>query len=176
VRVPLVVQGEGIERGRRVAPPVSLLDVAPTILAHVGAPAPPAFEGRSLLSALRGEAEPAGARDVLLELAPKDRVREVRAHSQGLVRGTRKLLVDPKGEPRLFDLSHDPGERGPGEPESEARDLAAALARERAALETRAGPGAPSEPLDEKTRAELRALGYLPAPEPAPRPAANDHP
>ncbi len=50
LRVPLLVKlpgGEG--RGRRVGEQVSLLDIAPTVLEHLGAPVPPSFQGRSLL-------------------------------------------------------------------------------------------------------------------------------
>ena len=55
VRVPLLLLGPGLEAGRRVSQPVSLLDVAPTILDLLGSPAPAHFEGRSLLQGIRSE-------------------------------------------------------------------------------------------------------------------------
>jgi arylsulfatase A-like enzyme len=177
VRVPLFVIGPGVAAGRRIAQAVSLLDVAPTVLARLGAPPPAGYEGRSLLPLLRGEAGAPEPRDVLLELAPKSpEPPEMRAHVRGLVRGTRKLLIDPAGNARIFDLSRDPDERGGGGPPDELAGLLAALERERAELASRVGARAPAVPLDERTREDLRALGYLPGPAPAPQEGAVDHP
>jgi arylsulfatase A-like enzyme len=168
VRVPLLMLGPGVEPGRRVAQPVSLLDVAPTVLAWLGAPPQPQFEGRSLLPLLRSRGDEAGSADILLDLAPKLDPQETRTHSRGLVRGSRKLLVDPRGGTLLFDLARDPGERaGAGSPD-EARELREALERARAELASRAAPSPAAEPLDPETRKRLRALGYLPAPEAEP--------
>jgi arylsulfatase A-like enzyme len=168
VRVPLLMLGPGLEAGRRVAQPVSLLDVAPTILELLGAPAQAPFEGRSLLSPMRSPAASAGREDILLDLAPKLDAHEVRTHSSGLVRGSRKLLVDPQGRPRVFDLARDPGERAASGGEQDAKDLLAALERARAELGARAGVRTPAAPLDARTREDLRALGYLPGTDPAP--------
>jgi arylsulfatase A-like enzyme len=44
IRVPLVVRGPGVP-ARREPAPVSLLDVAPTVLAWAGLPAPASFQG-----------------------------------------------------------------------------------------------------------------------------------
>jgi arylsulfatase A-like enzyme len=55
VRVPLVVAGPGVE-STMVNQQVSLLDLAPTILAAVGADIPEKMEGDSFVPALRGEA------------------------------------------------------------------------------------------------------------------------
>src|SRR6185295_9750999 len=51
VRVPLAIRGPGIVP-RRERAQVSLLDVAPTILAWAGLPVPPTANGRSLLEPL----------------------------------------------------------------------------------------------------------------------------
>jgi arylsulfatase A-like enzyme len=57
LRVPLIVAGPGTgSPGQVIAEPVSLLDVAPTLAQVTGASLPPGMEGRSLVSALRGEA------------------------------------------------------------------------------------------------------------------------
>ena len=53
--VPLILQGTGIEGGRRVGTAVQILDVAPTILDLLGfAPVEAPFEGTSLKSLLEG--------------------------------------------------------------------------------------------------------------------------
>src|SRR5262249_29472187 len=55
IRVPLVVIASGKCRaGHRVAQPVSLVDVAPTLLDMLGLPAPKVMRGRSLRTALAG--------------------------------------------------------------------------------------------------------------------------
>ena len=100
---------------------------------------------------------------MLLELAPKPDAKEVRAHTRGLVRGSRKLLMDPQGRPRVFDLERDPAELAASGTADEVRELVAALERERADLASRAAAPAPAAPLDAETRKNLRALGYLPA-------------
>jgi len=57
LRIPFIVKSPGLAP-RRVATPVSLLDLTPTILDLFGQP-DPALEGRSLLPLARGEADPA---------------------------------------------------------------------------------------------------------------------
>jgi arylsulfatase A-like enzyme len=168
VRVPLLLLGPGLEAGRRIAQPVSLLDVAPTVLALLGAEPQQRYEGRSLLPLLRGTAAEAGAADILLDLAPKRDPQETRTHARGLVRGSRKLLLDPQGQPRVFDLSRDPGELAPSGTPQEAQELGDALERARAELASRAAPAGQTAPLDAETRERLRALGYLPAPDARP--------
>ena len=62
IRVPLIAHGPGIATRRETAP-VSLLDVAPTILAWAGVAAPPSFQGRSLLAPAGAEGEAYGETD-----------------------------------------------------------------------------------------------------------------
>src|SRR5207249_1133706 len=57
IRVPLIVAGPGF-RPRRVATPVSLIDVVPTVLDLLGRPRGPELRGESLLPYLRGESPP----------------------------------------------------------------------------------------------------------------------
>ena len=76
---------------------------------------------------------------------------------------SRKLLVDPQGRPRVFDLARDPAELAASGTADEVRELVAALERERADLASRAPAlPVPAAPLDAETRKNLRALGYLP--------------
>lgn len=46
--IPMIFAGEGVQRRRVLADPVSLLDLPPTILWWLGAAVPPAYEGRVL--------------------------------------------------------------------------------------------------------------------------------
>jgi arylsulfatase A-like enzyme len=111
-RVPLLLFGPGIG-SRRVDSPVSLIDVAPTILDLAGLPPNGALCGDSLLPAIRG----AGAkpdRDVFIGVLPDSKQG---ASILALVRGAYKIVVFPKtGRQQLYDIAADPLER---------RDLAA---------------------------------------------------
>jgi choline-sulfatase len=58
VRIPLVIEGDGLVSGRSVASPASLLDLAPTLLDLTDGMRLPRPGGRSLLGMLTGRAEP----------------------------------------------------------------------------------------------------------------------
>jgi arylsulfatase A-like enzyme len=165
VRVPLIVVGPGVPAGRRVSQNVSLVDVAPTLLALLGLEAEPRFEGRSLVPTLAGAIPGRGAGpDIVLQLersVPENL--DHRAHVRGLVRAGEKLLVDRHDAGELYDLDADPGEtrRDPPALSAEGAPLAAALARHEESLATRAVASAAIEPLDERLKQQLHALGYL---------------
>jgi uncharacterized sulfatase len=55
-RVPLVIAGAGVPRGKVVTRPVELLDVYPTLVGLTGLKTPPGLEGRSLAPAMKSEA------------------------------------------------------------------------------------------------------------------------
>ena len=165
VRVPLLLIGPGIEPGRRVAEPVSLVDVAPTLLALIGVPAAPSFEGRSLLSRLVRSPQPEDAReppDVLLELPSRGdgTALETQPHVVGLLHGSRKLLVDATGRAVVYDLARDPEERAPDTSADGNLDLVARLLALRERLASRAAAPGLSVTVDEDTKQQLRALGY----------------
>jgi arylsulfatase A-like enzyme len=163
IRVPLLVRVPGQTQARRVDDPVSLIDLAPTVLEAVGAPVCERFAGRSLWPQLTGAARKAApARDtpVVSELINPPVLRRGPGHERALMLGDGKLIVDRDGTRHYFDRSLDPGERGSAAPsEALRRRLDAALERYLAGLEAR--PEARTLPLDDETRAELRALGYL---------------
>ncbi len=102
VHVPLVVAGPGVARGRREARPVSLVDVAPTVLALAGVSPPPRQRpsGVDLFSS----GDPPG-RDLYVETAyPRLNfgwagLRAVRSERE-------KYVAAPT--PELYDLSTDP--------------------------------------------------------------------
>jgi choline-sulfatase len=114
-RVPLVVRlPRGLARaGARIADPVSLLDLAPTLmdLAGLDPPAPGETDGTSLAPLLRGD----GGRDapVLAEYLAEG----VTAPAVMVRRGRHKYIRCPGDPDILYDLAADPHER---------RDLAAA--------------------------------------------------
>jgi choline-sulfatase len=113
-RVPLIVSGPGVARGR-VAEPVSQLDVAPTFAGlATAATGDHAYEGRSLVDALRDGT-----------IAPATVVSEYLAEGVTqpgvmLRRGAHKLIRCPGDPDLVYDLGADPGE---------TRDLAADPAR-----------------------------------------------
>jgi arylsulfatase A-like enzyme len=107
VRVPmfLVVPGAA---PRHIDVPRSALDLAPTILELLGAPAEPTFDGTSLVPELFGAA--AAARDVIVDLPMTSDNDKRRA----LVHERLKIVAYGKDELlRLFDLEADPEEKSP---------------------------------------------------------------
>ena len=164
VRVPLIVLAPGLAPAV-VREPVSLVDVAPTVLDLAGVQAPPSFEGRSLVPLMRGAASsPPVPVDLLAELESMGPRKGLRKHQSALVRGDLKVLRSPNPfiAPQLFDLGADPGERHPDPPALAAeRDaLLAALDALQATLAGRASPANAPVQLDDATREKLRALGY----------------
>jgi arylsulfatase A-like enzyme len=159
VRVPLLMVGPGIREGRVIEQPVSLIDLAPTLLDLAGVPPHASFEGRSLEPLLRGDAGSGSPpSDVLLELVDKGEEADTRGHAWGLVRGSTKLLVDPEGRSEHYDLGRDPAERAPSQGADEV--LPEALRQIRADLAIRANPDSERVPLDEAEKQRLRELGY----------------
>lgn len=102
-RVPLLVRVPGV--AHRVVPaPVSLVDLAPTLLDLAGVRAPAPLDGASLAPLLGGAGR--GPGPVYLEFAGDDRVPAWRA-----VRTRRWLYVElATGERELYDLRRDPAE------------------------------------------------------------------
>jgi arylsulfatase len=159
LRIPLVVRHpRGPAGGRRVALPVSHLDLAPTLAAIAGLPPFPSAHGASLL-------EPIDPRRPRIAVAMSDPANQ----SLAISRGTEKLIVSCREKRRqLFELGADPGE---------TRDLAAERRRQsgvlaaelrarvggdpcRVVAEAYAGLG-PGQGLTAEQVRQLEALGYL---------------
>jgi choline-sulfatase len=122
IRVPLIVHAPRRFAAARVSQPVSLLDLAPTLVDLAGAAPPDGLDGTSLSAALAGGAVP--ERDIPLEYLAEG----VRAPQVTLVRGDLKL-VRGLGEPDLvYDVACDPGERVSLAGDPERRDEVASLA------------------------------------------------
>jgi len=161
VHVPLLVSAPGLPAGRRVATPVALADLAPTLLDLAGIPAPGPVDGRSLADAARGRAE--------LEPRPIFGVRRLVSEDVGWddehgvklsVRKDRWKYIWASDAPHeLYDVVADPGERNDvlGAHADVAADLQRLIEQHVASLP------APREaaPLSEETRKALRALGYV---------------
>ena len=156
-RVPLILQGGGrIPAGQRIETPVSLIDVAPTILSLLDIAPPAWMAGRPLPG---------------LGLAHPDPPPPVVVHCErqmALRVGDAKLLTTYGAPERdeLYDLAGDPGEA-----RNRAAEDADTLARLRALaasawVPSQFPPQAKPAPVDEGTldpaaRERLRALGYL---------------
>jgi hypothetical protein len=99
LRIPVVMKlpgGRGA--GRRIADPVSLDDLMPTLLHALGIPPPPGVDGRFLLD----REIPPRLQVAALDLDGR-RFTAVRS-------GSWKLIVGRDGETELYDLERDPGE------------------------------------------------------------------
>ena len=160
IRVPLVVHGPGVAARRETAP-VSLLDVAPTVLAWAGLPAPPSFAGRSLLSALPADREAYGETDHTVDGTHKLFLRA------GARRWKAILSLDPSGasvrSEEWYDLAADPEEKRPAPPAAAAADpiRARALARWKAGRARGATQSSQPVCLSDEQKERLRALGYV---------------
>lgn len=155
LHVPLILRGPGIPSGVRVDDPVSLVDVAPTLLARLEVPALASTDGRDLAPLWEGN--PAAAERTLFAQASPAIASDARRAAR---RGRFKLLVDREAGTRtLFDLTADPGETR--DATAEHPEAARALEEALDALEAGGREGAPAGPLDPETEEQLRALGYL---------------
>lgn len=156
VRVPLIVHGPGVT-AQRVACEARQIDLMPTALEMLAAPAPAGLRGRSFAALLRdGERE---------DCRPVPLIAESPAYgpdAKAIVWRRQKLIVRGDGVELLYDLSRDPGERVDlrrAQPEL-AATLKGALAKELASS-PRPRDEAERAEFDEETRRQLESLGYL---------------
>ena len=155
LHVPLIVWGPGrVPAGVRIADPVALSDLPPTVAELAGLDAPAGWTGQSVTAAWNGEWR---ARPIVLETHRPEAEEDL----VGLVWNGLKLIRRPVGTPRveLYDLTADP---------RELRDLARAKPADVADLEaildrelSKARERAASADLSDEEKAQLRALGYL---------------
>lgn len=156
LRVPLIVHGPRVPGGRRSDCAARHIDVMPTVLDLLGLARQAGIRGRSLAPLFTESPEPEACRAVPV-------VAESPAYgpdSKAVIWKDRKLIAVSDGSELLFDLRSDPGERRnlAGTQPHLAAGLRTILERELAGA---AGPSPETLPLDEETKRELRALGYL---------------
>jgi arylsulfatase A-like enzyme/cytochrome c-type biogenesis protein CcmH/NrfG len=151
LRVPLVMSGPGIAPSTRVASPVTLADVAPTVIRLLGGTAIGDVDGVDLSPALTGATLP--GRELYAEsFAPL--VEFGWAPLRAIRSDTWKLIAAPK--PELFDIARDPGEQ-----QNLADAQSAVVQRLDARASRYSGPDLPTTATANADAAErLRALGY----------------
>lgn len=159
VNIPLLVRlPGGTTGGRRVAAPVSLIDVLPTLRACVGLPASAADEGIDLLPLIAGQRGP--ERTLFVHLwRPEPESGRVLDLMAGIAEG-RKVITGDGPEPMIFDVLQDPlDQQGLFEAPLAAR-LRERIARfERSARRLQADLA--EIPMDADTQDRLRSLGYV---------------
>ncbi len=150
-------------KAQRVAVPVQTTDIYPTILDLLDAEIPPGLQGKSLLDAIQGRANP--NRPVFSEALVSRRLRPWSFGQLAAVRaGGWKLIYNRwsrKGE--LYNLAQDPAETrnlADREPER-ARDLLRLIATQDRENAKRSHRVQGTEELPENVIEGLRSLGYV---------------
>lgn len=172
VRVPLVMRWTGLRGpavGRRIAAPVSLVDLAPTILATVGAPPEPSFAGRDLAPWSEDRSDVPGPSSAYAELTLDGRDFEsARERTLKLIRARGGPLGMPT---QLFDLGSDPAETRNlvGDQTDAALSLLVELGHIGNALAQGAVRSRQVGTVSAEVDQRLKALGYVGG-TPAPRP------
>lgn len=122
VHIPLILKLPDETAGRRCDDVVEQADIAPTLAALAGIPAPASWEGRSLVGACApGAADPAADRPVFsMNFEQNPRFAALRTGSVAVVDGRWKLIhylgrlrypFMPPLRDELYDVVSDPGER-----------------------------------------------------------------
>ena len=163
LHVPLLVHAPGRIEPRRIPTPVSLADIAPTILELAGLPGMRDIDGVSLVPCMAGTAPP--VRPLYFESLLSSLVHGW-APLRGIRRGDLKYIAAPR--PELYDLGRDPREENDlwGRHSSEATAMVEHLGTiEDRRFETRE--------LDQDTLRKLEALGYAAVPATPSRPGTD---
>ncbi|HLQ23289.1 MAG TPA: tetratricopeptide repeat protein [Gemmatimonadales bacterium] len=161
LRVPLVMRVPRAPAvSRQLDVPVSLIDIAPTIVSLVGAPVPKEVQGVDLSPWLAGRGAGGGARALYAETVTPTRYYGASSLLGVIVDGWKYIETT---RPELYDLRSDPAEavnllaREPARADALGRTLVAILA----AAGRAPGPAPEPAALDEASRQRLAALGYL---------------
>jgi arylsulfatase A-like enzyme len=159
LRVPLLVKTPGASAGSLVREPITLADLAPTILDLAGLKVPKGLDGMSLRPLLKGGTIP--VRPLYFETFA-GALAFGWSPIEGVRRGPWKLIRGADTE--LFDLNSDPNEMNDvvRTDATTASDLGAELDADLARWKTTAIPAAETEaPIDAESLARLAALGYV---------------
>ena len=146
-------------RGLRIPAQVRGIDLMPTVLGLVGVPVPEPVQGVSLAPLADGSESDLGLWAYSESLYPRNHYgwSPLRSLRNGLLH----FISAPR--PELFEVLDDPGEArnlAPDRP-GQARQLQARLDQLVAELGNEGAEEQVPETLDEETRAQLAALGYL---------------
>jgi arylsulfatase A-like enzyme/Flp pilus assembly protein TadD len=159
LRVPLVVR---VPRAapRQVELPVSLVDIAPTVVSLAGIPVPEGIQGIDLSPWLAGRGSGGSGRPLYAETVTPTRYYGTSSLLGVIVDGWKYIETT---RPELYDLRSDPAEavnlldHEPARAASMGRTLVMILA----AAGRAPGPAPESAALDEASRQRLAALGYV---------------
>jgi arylsulfatase A-like enzyme len=169
LNVPLLVRPPGGTTGRRIAEPVSLVDVPATLLELLSFPPAPggidAGDGVSLVPLMAGERAADGPARTLVaqvDAAMRARAFMIQQWPWRLI-ATEQDYRDRSGITELFDVERDPSERNDraaAEPDR-LQEMLAALEETRRALAADAAPEGPDATWTPDLERRLEALGYL---------------
>lgn len=157
IRVPLLVSGPGVT-ARRETRPVSLLDVAPTILDFLSLKPPPSMQGVSLLQPVLALREMYGETDHTIDGTRLSFLRGGAKSWKAILRSDPAKQVERSSE--WYDLAVDPQESTNRPPAGSLRAAIEARARD-AALKSRSAAVAKPVELSAEQKEKLRALGYI---------------
>lgn len=165
IHVPFVLSSAAaaMPKGRRVASPVSLVDLMPTLLSLWSIPLPARIEGRDLRAEIQGAEsapQPVYAEEWVDLFGPR-----LRSYRDGRWKVIERVRSGENRRGRktvLYDLEageqEDVGARHP----EKLADLSRRLEERKERLAERPRlPRGPRERLDARTRAQLEALGYV---------------
>jgi len=154
LQVPLILKlPKGRLGGRRVATPVGLVDVAPTVMQLAGVALPADLDGKPLPVETKDTPASTPERTIYAETF-YPRLHLGWNELTSLIRGPHHLIQGPA--PELFDLLSDPGEKN-----DVLRQERRAYSEMRAALAKIERPLAKPTEVDPETAQKLAALGYL---------------
>jgi arylsulfatase A-like enzyme len=154
VHVPLLVKLPSQKTPRVIRSPVSLVDVAPTILRLTGSEPPPSFEGIPLTT------EASADRAIFSESYWNHNQPGKRRIQRTVVRGRWKYVMSTDGKRELFDLEADPRE----EQDEAPREAGVATQLDRTLLDWIASAersASENRRPDEEAIRALRSLGYV---------------
>lgn len=167
LHVPFVIHGPGIEP-QTIETPTSLIDVMPTVLARVGIAAPNTSEGRDAAPRANATETSSGSPVYAEETKATFRLQSLRQGPWKIIRTIGQTRSGDEKEPvdQLYHLERDPREQiDLASVETEKlTEMQGELDQIRERLEQRTpapDTAAPAIEIDERTRRQLRALGYL---------------
>ena len=163
LRVPLIIHWpkESSSYAPRIEEPVSLLDVAPTVLEFAAIARPREFQGRGLMTGISAVKAPHEAAEEVYSESLYGHMHFGTSALRALRVGQYKYVEAPK--PELYDLAHDPGEKQ--NLYASRKSTALSLQQRLRDLRARSASGRPANSgegsLSPDAIERLRALGYV---------------